>query len=169
MASEIATQQTSLSAKILYATLDGAGLRWNGSAFVAVSSASWTTYAVALAEAAGTGYFAANLPAGIAAGSALAVTVFRQIGASPAPTDPVVGSGSIGGVALTASGLDAIAVESGVNARQALSPILAAASGAITGNGTTSVLAKSPGTGITRITATMSGADRTATTLNLPI
>lgn len=69
---------------------------------------------------------------------------------------------------LASNGLDNITVESGVNARQALSPILAAAAGAITGNGTSTVLAKAPGTATTRITATMTGLDRTATTLSLP-
>lgn len=71
------------------------------------------------------------------------------------------------GYALSSSGLDTITIESGINARQALSPMLAAASGVITGNGTGTVICKSP-TGITRITATMGTLDRTATTLALP-
>ena len=74
-----------------------------------------------------------------------------------------------GRVVLQPSGLDSIPVEAGINARQALSPILAAASGTITGNGTSTVLVKAPTTAQpTRVTATMSGLDRVATTLSLP-
>jgi hypothetical protein len=69
---------------------------------------------------------------------------------------------------LAGDGLDGIQVESGINARQALSPILAAAAGVITGNGTGTVLVKAPRTSTTRIAATMGPVDRIATTLTLP-
>jgi hypothetical protein len=93
---EIATQQTSLSGSTLYATLDSGGQRWNGTAFEAVLLAHWGTYAVAMTEAASTGYFTADRPGGIADGTRLDATIYRRVGGSPAATDPVVGSGEIG-------------------------------------------------------------------------
>ena len=44
------------------------------------------------------------------------------------------------GYTLAAAGLDAITVETGINARQALSPILAAAAGVLTGAGTGTIV-----------------------------
>jgi hypothetical protein len=73
------------------------------------------------------------------------------------------------GYALAASGLDAVPVESGVNARQALSPILAASAGVILGAGTGTVVIKGGNVALTRITATTDNAgNRTAVTLSLP-
>ena len=80
--------------------------------------------------------------------------------ANPMPAGPVV---------LAAAGLDAIPVEAGINVRQALSPILAAAAGVLSGAGTGTVVIKAPGTTTTRINATVDVAgNRTATTLTLP-
>jgi hypothetical protein len=74
-----------------------------------------------------------------------------------------------GQVALAPGGLDAIPVESGVNARQALSPILAASAGVVLGAGTGTVVIKGGNSAITRITATTDNAgNRTAVTLALP-
>jgi hypothetical protein len=95
MSKEISTQQTSLSGATLYATIDRGGQRWNGTAFEAIVSGHWSTYAVALTEAAGTGYFSADIPAGINTPGRLEITIYRQIGGTPATTDPVVASGSI--------------------------------------------------------------------------
>lgn len=73
------------------------------------------------------------------------------------------------GYALSASGLDPIAVEPGVNARQALSPILAASAGVIGGAGTGAIIIKGGNSSITRIVATTDNAgNRSAITLNLP-
>lgn len=76
---------------------------------------------------------------------------------------------STGQVALASSGLDAITVETGVNARQALSPILASAAGVLIGAGTGTVIIKGGNVNTTRITASTDNAgDRTAVTLNIP-
>ncbi len=58
------------------------------------------------------------------------------------------------GYVLAAAGLDTIAVESGVNVRQALSPILAAAGGVLSGAGTGTIVIKGGGVATTRILAT---------------
>jgi hypothetical protein len=65
-----------------------------------------------------------------------------------------IASDSQGRVILQPSGLDAITVETGVNARQALSPILAAAAGVTSGMGSGSVIIKGGNVATTRITAT---------------
>ena len=93
-------------------------------------------------------------------------------------------SGSVGGVAgpvtvgtnndklgyvLAPSGLDPIAVEVGINVRQALSPILAAAAGGLSGAGTGTILIKGGNVATTRITATTDNAgNRSSVTLSLP-
>ena len=73
------------------------------------------------------------------------------------------------GYSLAPSGLDSITVESGINARQALSPMLAAVAGVLAGAGTGSVSIKAAGGTTTRITATTDNAgNRSAINLNLP-
>ena len=73
------------------------------------------------------------------------------------------------GYALASSGLDAIQVEGGVNARQALSPILAACAGVIAGAGTGVVVIKGGNSSVTRITATTDNSgNRSSVTLTLP-
>jgi hypothetical protein len=70
---------------------------------------------------------------------------------------------------LASSGLDSIQVESGINARQSLSPILAACAGIISGAGTGVVVIKGGNSSTTRITATTDNAgNRSAVTLTLP-
>ena len=73
------------------------------------------------------------------------------------------------GYALSGSGLDAVVVESGVNARQALAPILAAAAGGLSGAGSGSIAIKGGNVATTRILATTDAAgNRTSVTLVLP-
>ena len=73
------------------------------------------------------------------------------------------------GYSLAASGLDAITVEAGVNARQALAPILAASAGVVAGAGTGVVVIKGGNASITRITATTDNAgNRSSVALTLP-
>ncbi len=73
------------------------------------------------------------------------------------------------GVTLAAAGLDAIVVETGVNARQALSPILAACAGVLSGATTGTVVVKGGNVATTRVTATTDiNGNRTSVTLNLP-
>lgn len=82
----------------------------------------------------------------------------------------VVASSSKTGYALASGGLDAIAVESGVNARQALSVCLASAAGVLSGAATETIVIRAganPGT--TRITATVDeDGNRSSVTLSLP-
>jgi hypothetical protein len=76
---------------------------------------------------------------------------------------------SLGQVVLSPAGLEAIQVENGVNARQALSPILAASAGVLVGAGTGTIVVKGGNVATTRITATTDNAgNRTAVTLTLP-
>jgi hypothetical protein len=73
------------------------------------------------------------------------------------------------GYILASSGMDSIQVEVGVNARQALSPILAACAGVVAGAGTGVVVIKGGNSSTTRITATTDNAgNRSAVTLTLP-
>lgn len=70
---------------------------------------------------------------------------------------------------LNAAGLDGIAVETGLNARQALSVIAASTAGLLSGGGTTTITIKGAGVATTRITATVdSNNNRTAITLAPP-
>ena len=79
------------------------------------------------------------------------------------------GISATGQVALAPTGLDAISIENGVNARQALTPILAASAGVLLGAGTGTVIIKGGNTPTTRITATTDNAgNRTAVTLSIP-
>jgi hypothetical protein len=81
----------------------------------------------------------------------------------------VIAAGSKTGYTLAAAGLDSIVVETGVNARQALSPILAAAAGEVSGADTTSVVIKGGNVATTRIAATVDAdGNRSAVTLTLP-
>jgi hypothetical protein len=73
------------------------------------------------------------------------------------------------GFSLAAGGLDAIPVETGVNARQALSPILAASAGVLLGAGTGTITIRGGSSAITRVVASTDNAgNRTAVTLTLP-
>jgi hypothetical protein len=76
----------------------------------------------------------------------------------------------VGPVTLAANGLDAVMVEVGINARQALAPILAASAGPSAGAGTGTTTFRAPVVGTpTRITASTSGdGNRTLVTLALP-
>lgn len=73
------------------------------------------------------------------------------------------------GVALAAAGLDAVVVETGLNARQALALNSAALAGVLSGAATTSVTVKGAGVATTRITATVdTDGNRSALVLNPP-
>jgi hypothetical protein len=74
-----------------------------------------------------------------------------------------------GSVVLSSDGLDNVVVETGVNARQALSPILAAAAGVLSGATTGTIVVKGANVATTRITATTdANGNRSAVTLSLP-
>lgn len=73
------------------------------------------------------------------------------------------------GFILAAAGLDQIPIETGVNARQALSPILAACAGVVSGAGTGSITIKGGNVATTRIVATTDNSgNRSAVGLTLP-
>jgi hypothetical protein len=74
------------------------------------------------------------------------------------------------GVHLAAAGLDQVQVETGINARQALSPILAACAGLVSGAATTNIaIAAANNSATNRITATVdSSGNRSSVVLNLP-
>lgn len=73
------------------------------------------------------------------------------------------------GMILASGGLDSISIESGINARQALSPILAACAGSLSGAGTGTIVIKAGGVDTTRITATTdSSGNRSSVSLSLP-
>jgi hypothetical protein len=90
-------------------------------------------------------------------------------GAVASVTAPVtVGSNSDKtGYSLGSAGLDAVPLESGINARQGLAVAFDVLAGTILGDGTNTITVSSPG-GATRVVATMSGADREATTVTPP-
>ncbi len=73
-------------------------------------------------------------------------------------------------VVLSSAGLDSVVVETGMNARQALSVACSVLAGVLAGGGTTSITIAAAGHPATnRVTATVdSSGDRSAVTLNLP-
>jgi hypothetical protein len=71
------------------------------------------------------------------------------------------------GVVLTSAGLDAVVIEAGLNARQAIQLDTAVLAGVIAGAGTGTVTAKGAGIATTRVTAAVDGVgNRSALTLN---
>ncbi len=93
MAGEIQAQHVTGAA--LYAVLlDSAGGVWNGDAFDASpTAAEWASYDIAMTEGAGSGCYRADLP-GVGVGR-YSYRVHKQLGGSPASTDPVVWTGEI--------------------------------------------------------------------------
>lgn len=92
MAREIHAQH--VTGATLYAVLlDASGQPWNGSAFDATPTAGeWASYDIAMTEDSAMGYYVGTFPAGQAAGL-YSYRVHKQIGGSPATTDPVVWTG----------------------------------------------------------------------------
>lgn len=73
------------------------------------------------------------------------------------------------GYTLSSAGLDAVMIETGVNARQAVSVILASAAGVLSGAATTAIVIKGGNVSNQRIAATVdSDGNRSAVTLTLP-
>lgn len=75
---------------------NSAGQVWNGASFVGYNSANWSTYAIALTEQSGSGYYTGAFPT-VAAGK-YTVTAYKQFGGSPALTDGAVGPSAIGSI-----------------------------------------------------------------------
>jgi hypothetical protein len=100
----------------------------------------------------------------LAAAKAVADAILEDTG-----TDGVVvAAGSKSGYSLAASGLDAVTIEAGLNARQALSVIAASGAGVVSGAGTGTLVFRGAGVATTRITAAASSGNRTSITLNPP-
>ena len=108
----------------------------------------------------------ASMSADIAAIKSDTAAIFDDTGTSGV----VVAAGSKTGYSLAAAGLDSITIETGVNARQAVSAIAAACTGVASGLATTTAVYKAAAnSGTTRITATVDAdGNRSAVTLNLP-
>lgn len=69
---------------------------WNGTSFVAISTATWANTAVTCSEAlAGSGIFVATFPVGIATVGNYQWTAYLQEGGTPVSTDPKVFGGLI--------------------------------------------------------------------------
>jgi hypothetical protein len=81
----------------------------------------------------------------------------------------VVAAGSKTGYTLAAAGLDSIVVETGVNARQALSVIAAATAGVVSGAETSTVVIKGANVATTRITASNLDLDGNRPTIVLTL
>jgi hypothetical protein len=83
----------------------------------------------------------------------------------------VAGAGlsALPAVALNAAGMDAVVVETGINARQALAEVMAACLGILSGVTTNTITGKNPAGNATRFTITVDSNDnRTNSTLNPP-
>jgi len=171
-----------VSGDTLYAQLvrNTDGKIWNGTTFESITAADWSLYTITVTEVTGTGYYFGNMPS--VAQGLYNVHFFLQAGGSPADTDHEVGGGAINWsgsvdlglfqVALSSSGLDAVVVETGLNARQSLSIIAAASAGVLSGAGTTSILISGAGVVTQRISATVTtnpAGNRTEVTLSPPI
>ena len=93
MAGELQAQH--VSGVTLYAILvDSSGGVWNGATFDSTpTGGEWTGYDIALAEQGSSGYYVGDLPA-LASGR-YAYRVHKQLGGSPASTDPVVWTGEL--------------------------------------------------------------------------
>jgi hypothetical protein len=95
MANELTYHSAANSGDTLYAQLENTvGQLWNGSAFEAPVSGSWTNYDIAMTEqATSTGIFRASMPAAAAGGYTFVVR--KQAGGSPAVGDIVLGSSQL--------------------------------------------------------------------------
>lgn len=157
-------------------------------AFEAYNSANVGNYGIAFVTSGPSTTYLGTIPNGIPA-QLLTVEVYARAGSTLASSDlvnPSVANGTIpwtgtavappvvpsasGQVTLSPAGLDSIVVESGVNARQALSPILAACAGVLSGAGTSTIsiyAGANPST--QRISSTVDGSgNRTNVNLTIP-
>ena len=77
---------------IYFVIRNSSGQVWNGAAFETFNASNWANYDVAATEQGTSGYYTATFPAAITAGK-YTILAHRQIGGSPATTDPVFGVG----------------------------------------------------------------------------
>lgn len=153
-------------------TLDAAGVR----AAVGLASANLDTQLTAIDDLIDTEVAAIYSRIGAPAGASIAADIAAVKAETASILDDtgtagvVVASGSKTGYSLAAAGLDSIVIETGVNARQAVSAIAAACAGVASGLATTTAVYRAAAnSGTTRITATVDAdGNRSAVTLNLP-
>jgi len=122
---------------------------WSGTSYLASGSIFMLTFASGVV-----GGGSGNLPS--AWGASGAVVIGKDMDKS--------------GMTLSASGMDTITIEAGMNMRQAMSIVSAANAGRFSGAGTTTVLIDGANaSGTNRITATVNqSGDRSVVSLNLP-
>lgn len=148
------------------------GKVWDGTTWIAASADDRSTSPVSMTRRGTTTLYQADQPAGIGV-TPCTYRVYLQAGGSPAVTDVPVGVGEVNETAiLAAAGLDLVMVESGLNARQALSIIAAGdggfLSGAVLGPCTITISAAGV-SGTPRVIAVVDGlGNRTSVTLHPP-
>lgn len=157
---------------------------WNGTAFVALSGATWTATAVTLTETpASSGIYLGTQPAGIVTEGRYTWVAYERAGGSPAATDTPVWEDALHWTGSSPTDLtdlptateaaDALldrtsGIETGYTPRQALRAIAAAAAGTVSGAGGTTVTIAGLGVSTTRVTATVDEqGNRTAVTPSL--
>ncbi len=124
------------AAGTLYAVLtrQSDGEAWNGSAFEAVATADWGTYAVTMTRQDTTWLYYGDKPAGVGT-TPCNFTVYLRAGGSPAVSDAPVGVGTVNDVAtLAAAGLDNVMI-AGKTLPDAVKYIGAAVAGKCSGAG----------------------------------
>lgn len=132
-------------------------------ASTALSTATWTGTRAGYLD---------NLSAGAVSTASALSAVASNVSAildDTGTTGVVVAAASKTGYALASNGLDSVTVETGVNARQALSVVMASAAGVLSGAGSGTITIKGGNVATTRITATTdSSGNRSSITLALP-
>lgn len=181
MASEFRFHHTATGATLYVVLSRGTdGQVYNGGGYEVPLTANWGTYDIALTEQSTTRFYYGDMPAAQAAGL-YDYYVFLQAGGGPAVTDNLIGQGRLdwssaadsgvgAGVTVAAAGLDSVVVETGLNARQALSIAASACAGVLAGATTPNVTIAAAGVPATnRIAATVDGnGNRTVVTLSPP-
>src|SRR5574343_71367 len=172
IASQVRTELTTELGRIDAAvstrsTLDAAGIR----TAVGLASANLDTQldalptAVEVVTALGTGSTLTAIPWNAAWDAEVQSECTDALNAYDPPTAAELTS-AVTAVKLASDGLDAVVIETGVNARQAMSVVLASAAGVLSGAATTSIAIKGGNVATTRIAATVdSDGNRSAVTL----
>ena len=74
--------------------MNSSGQRWNGSAFEDYTGSNYANYDISMTEQGSSGVFLGTFPSGLD-GATYEFFCYRQLGASPATGDPVIGTGKI--------------------------------------------------------------------------
>lgn len=89
--------QAATGANVYAIILNASGQAWYTvtPAFEAINAAHWTSYAITLTEAAGTGLYVGNFPTAIVTFGQYSALVYQRAGSSPADTDTLVAAGLV--------------------------------------------------------------------------